>query len=203
LQDTAVFRANTVISNTSDSGGGGLLIHASEGVFASNIVAQNQIVSGDFGAGIHIAGGTPYIAHTTLAHNSGGDGSGIYLNDYSGSPATIVLANTILVSQTTGFFAESGSAATIDGILWYDNTTANVGESGTVTVSHEYIGSPAFVNPAGWDYHISKNSAAKDQGVNVGIDTDIDGDLRFGAPDLGADEYVYEWQLYLPVIFRE
>ena len=73
----------------------------------------------------------------------------------------------------------------------------------TVTVSHEYIGDPAFVSPGGWDYHISINSAAKDRGVNVGAATDIDGDWRIGAPDLGADEYVYDWQIYLPVIFRE
>jgi hypothetical protein len=199
LGDTAVFRANTVISNTSGSNGGGLWLDGSEGVFESNIVAQNQIEDGNWGAGIYIEGGLPSLVHTTVAQNSGGDGSGIYID----SLADMTLANMILVSQTTAVYAASGSTALIDGILWYENTTANVSGSGTVVVSHEYIGDPAFVNPGSWDYHISVNSAALNRGINVGAATDIDGDVRFGAPDLGADEYVYDWQIYLPAIFRE
>lgn len=198
LGDTAVFRGNTVISNTSGNNGGGLWLDGSEGAFESNIVAQNQIEGANLGAGIYIEGGVPGLAHTTLAQNSGGDGSGIYID----GQVDMTLVNTILVSQTTAVYAASGSTLLIDGILWYENTT-NVSGAGTVVVSHEYIGDPIFVNPAGWDYHISKGSAALNRGINIGVSTDIDGDGRYGAPDLGADEYVYDWQIYLPVIFRE
>jgi hypothetical protein len=135
-----------------------------------------------------------------LAQNMGGDGSGVYIRDYLGDPGSAALTNTILVSQTIGFYAEISNTATFNGVLWYGNTTANVGGSGTVTVSQAYTGSPAFVNPGGWDYHIPVTSAAKDRGVSAGAADDIDGAPRLGIPDIGADEYVVH--SYLPVILR-
>jgi parallel beta-helix repeat protein len=180
--------------------GGGILIRKSDGLFENNIVTQNQIETGDFGAGVYIWGGAPRMVHTTLAQNAGGDGSGVYISDYSGDFGHATLTNTILVSHTTGLYAESGNTATINGVLWYGNTTANVGGSGTVTVSHAYTGSPAFVNPDGWDYHINITSAAQNKGVSTGVVDDIDGDLRLGTPDLGADEFVRH--IFLPIILR-
>ncbi len=199
-RDTAVFRANTVISNTSDNDGGGLLLNVSEGLLENNIVAQNQVGSGQSGTGIYIWGGAPRLVHTTLAQNTGGDGSGMYLRDYLGDPGNVTLTNTILVSQSIGFYSEISNTATINGVLWHGNTTANVGGSGTVTVSHAYTGSPAFVNPDGWDYHINITSAAQNKGVSTGVVDDIDGDLRLGTPDLGADEFVRH--IFLPIILR-
>jgi parallel beta-helix repeat protein len=200
-RDTVVFRANTVISNTSDKDGGGLLLILSEGLFENNIVAQNQVGSGESGSGIYVWGGAPHLIHTTLAQNAGGDGSGVYLRDYTGDPGSVTLTNTILVSQTTGLFAESDNTATINGVLWYGNTTANVGGGGTVTVNNAYTGSPVFVDPDGGDYHINITSAAQNKGISTGVADDIDGDLRLGTPDLGADEFVR--YVYLPIILHD
>lgn len=199
-RDTAVFRANTVISNASGRDGGGLLLILSEGLLENNIVAQNRVGNGESGSGIYIWGGTPRLVHTTLAQNSGGDGSSVYIRDYTGEFGSVTLTNTILVSHTTGLHVENGNTATINGVLWYGNTIANVGGGGTVTINHAYTGFPAFINPDDWDYHINITSAAKDTGVSAGVEDDIDGDPRIGIPDIGADEQI--WYIYLPVILR-
>ncbi len=69
---------------------------------------------------------------------------------------------------------------------------------GTITVTNEYTGTPAF---AADGYHLTSASAAIDKGVDAGVTTDIDGDLRDSTPDLGADEFVYH-NIYLPVILK-
>jgi hypothetical protein len=58
--------------------------------------------------------------------------------------------------------------------------------------------------PAGGNYHIGPTSAARDAGVAAGIHTDIDGDPRpFGAGyDIGADESLTPFWIYLPLVFR-
>ncbi len=200
--DTSAFRDNTVIANASGRDGGGLLLFRSEGVFENNIVAQNQVASGESGSGVYIWGGTPQLAHTTIAQNSGGDGSGVYVRSYSvgdPEPGHVVLTNTILVSQTIGFYIEISNTAVLDGVLWYGNGT-DIDGDGVITISHEYTGFPAFIDPVGGDFHIGAASAARDKGVNSSVTDDIDGEPRLGIPDIGADEYTRP--VYLPVILR-
>jgi len=120
----------------------------------------------------------------------------------SGDPALgrAVLTNTILVSQTVGLYADISTTATFDGVLWHGNSVANVDGSGLVTISNAYNGSPLFINPNNWDYHIEVNSTAINKGITTETNSDIDGDLRLGIPDLGADEKI--WHNYLPIISR-
>lgn len=61
-------------------------------------------------------------------------------------------------------------------------------------------GDPRFVDPAGSDYHPGSHSAARDAGVPAVVTYDIDGDMRFGLPDIGADEYLT--RIYLPLVMR-
>ena len=58
---------------------------------------------------------------------------------------------------------------------------------------------PAFLNPAASNYHIRAGSAAVDAGVDAGVTTDVDGELRVRAPDIGADEMR---AVYLPLVMR-
>jgi hypothetical protein len=73
--------------------------------------------------------------------------------------------------------------------LWYSNTT-NYGGAGTITVTNGITSNPAF---AADGYHITADSMAIDKGMNAGVTTDIDNQLRpnpnklDGKPDLGAD----------------
>jgi uncharacterized repeat protein (TIGR01451 family) len=125
--------------------------------------------------------------HTTIARNSGGDGSGVHLRSYD--PTTISLTNTILTSHTVGITAGTNSLVTLNGVLWFDNGT-NTGGDGAITVTHAYTGDPAFIALQPGHYHLSPASAALDRGVETGVGEDIDGEPRpFGShPDLGADE---------------
>jgi uncharacterized repeat protein (TIGR01451 family) len=166
--------------NTSDTGGG--LALAGEAVLTNTVIADNQ--ASLVGSGLSIVGTSARLLHTTIARNSGGDGSGIYL--YPGSSSTVALTNTLLVSQTVGISVGVGSTATLNGVLWFGNGT-NTGGAGTITVTNEITGDPAFFSDG---YHLMPTSAALDQGVDAGVNVDVDGQPRpFGlAPDLGADE---------------
>jgi hypothetical protein len=66
-------------------------------------------------------------------------------------------------------------------------------------VTHAYTGDPLFASDG---YHLGAGSAAINRGVPAGANTDIDGQARDVAPDLGADEYPLDEKTYLPVIWR-
>jgi hypothetical protein len=176
---------NVIIShNSSGSGGPG-------GSHGNGLVPNDGAPgSGGSGSGLYIAGSSPHLRHTTIARNAGGDGSGVYVTDGS----TLALTNTILVSHTVGISITSDSTAMLETILWGSGAWANgINWVGGATVSHEYTGVPAFVNPDSGNYHIGPTSEAIDKGVNAGVTTDIDNQPRpnpnTGLPDLGADEY--------------
>jgi uncharacterized repeat protein (TIGR01451 family) len=207
FESQATFQANTIVSNTASYQGGGLWVGGgSQALLNDNLIRENE--AHETGGGLWITGETALtntviadnratlagsglylnalgarLLHTTIARNTGGDGSGIYL-PYSGCAVT--LTNTILVSQTVGITAAAGGTATLDGVLWFANG-ANSAGAGTIVATNEYTGDPAF---AADGYHLTPASAALDRGIDAGVETDIDGQPRpFGlAPDLGADE---------------
>lgn len=102
---------------------------------------------------------------------------------------TLNAVNTIISGHTRGIFELFPGEGTLkaDYTLWYGNT---VDTDPTVTRTNDRFGNPDFVNPAAGDYHIGANSAARDAGPEVGVATDIDGDIRDDLPDIGADEYI-------------
>jgi len=110
--------------------------------------------------------------------------------------STVALTNTILASHTIGISVTDGNTVTVNGVLWYD-TAITVSQSITaiVTVQNQHTGAPAFAQDG---YHLTTNSAAIDVGVNAGLTSDIDGQMRDAQPDIGADEYI-EWLVYLPL----
>lgn len=229
---TASISDNTIISNTA-SVGGGLYLMGTDGALSGNIIAGNT-ANYSSGGGLHLVGGnitltnnivvnnqanwsgsgvyvrisSPHLLHTTIARNTGGDGSGVYVAESS----SVRLTNTILVSQTVGIYVYNGSSASLEATLWGSDAWANVadwGGDGTVTTGTINIqGDPGFVNPGAWDYHIGPGSKALDIGVAAGVITDIDHEPRFADPDLGADEcwtseaFARVKHVYLPVIAR-
>ncbi len=208
---------NVIVGNSVSVGyereGGGVYIHESGGiVLVNSVVADNRLTDGGLGAGIHVRASQCDVRHTTIAGNSGGDGSGIYVYGHSSiGYSTVALTNTILVSHTVGITGTAGNTATLEATLWGSGDWANGtdwGGAGTVLIgAHNYWGDPAFIDPGAGDYHIGPGSAAVDAGVDAGVSYDIDGDPRpvGGGYDIGADERREPGTLsvYLPVVLKQ
>jgi len=189
-------------------GGGLFLEELSQPVLVNNIIAGNR--ANGHGSGFYSRGSSMRAWHTSIAHNHGGDGTGLYLtDDGSGTSfSTVWLTNTIIVSHTVGITISPGNKAILESTLWHDNSL-NWSGAGTITATHNYTGHPHFLDFAQADYHLGSTSAAIDNGVAAGITTDFDGDLRpqGPAPDLGADEVIVieepvEQHLFLPLILK-
>jgi uncharacterized repeat protein (TIGR01451 family) len=183
-----------VVSNTSQNYGGGLLLWKGTLAATNTIIADNRVIVDDsapkVGSGLYLTRATASLLHTTLARNTGGDGSGLYL---TGTSSTAALTNTILVSHTVGITVGAGSTATLDATLWGDGAWANGtdwGGDGSIISVNGTPGDPAFLDPDAGDYHIGIDSAAVDAGVDTAVEDDLDGDPRpqHGRNDLGADE---------------
>lgn len=200
---------NIIANNTADDtlyhscwgnfsvGGGLILDFGSDATLINNLITDNHLnrQANSLGSGIYIRASSPQFLHNTIAHNTGGDGSAIFITEYTDFISGTVyssprLTNTILVSQTVGVTATAGNTATLNSTLWHGNTI-NWSGAGTVSASNNYTGNPAFVNPSSGNYHLGPTSAAIDKGLNAGIIMDIDNQHRpQGAGfDLGADEY--------------
>jgi hypothetical protein len=196
--NTVAVMNNRIISNSSNFNGAGLYLESNHGaLFVNNVIADNRIRTSGSGSGIFANYSSPRFLHTTLARNTGGDGSVVYASDYLSMFASVALTNTILASGATGISATIGNTFTLSGILFFGNAD-NVSGAGSVFASNVYTGNPYF---AADGYHILSTSAAIDKGVNAGAATDIDGQLRDASPDLGADEFVV-FTIYLPLTLK-
>jgi uncharacterized repeat protein (TIGR01451 family) len=179
---------NIIVSNTAGYGGGGGL-YVSGG---SNATLINAIIAGNradhCGGGLHVYDASPRLLHTTIVHNSGGDGSGVCVTNFY-ETSVVALTNTILVSHSIGITVAAGNRVALDSVLWHDTITHTAGRGAVVAVN-EHAGDPVFVNPDAGDYHLAPGSAALDRGVDAGVDHDVDGQPHPCGPgyDLGADE---------------
>jgi parallel beta-helix repeat protein len=197
--DRNIVRSNSALR------GGGVYLEKSEAVLTNTVITENQAPSHGGGSGLYIKGASSRLLHTTIAHNSGGDGSGVYVTErtVSGHLSDVTLINTILVNHGVGITVTAGNTATLAGALWYANTT-NWGGAGIVSGSDYTWGDPHFSVDG---YHLSSGSAAVDAGVSTGVTVDVDGDARpyCTAPDLGADEAIGDFAcrfVYLPAVLR-
>jgi hypothetical protein len=189
---------DVITSNNALYGGGGLYLEGSDVELTNSVVADNRNLFGGTGIGLHVVDSSARLAHTTFSENSGGDGGGIRV-----STGRLWITNAIVVSHTVGIYATAGTTVTLDGVLWYSNTTASYAGDGSFTVDHAITGTPAF---AADGYHVMTDSAAIDAGVMAGVGSDVDHEPRFGIPDLGVDEYWAQGALkrvYLPVVVRD
>ena len=182
-----LLEANIIRDNHGVSYAGGVNItRRSQVTMINNVVINNHTDNGGFGSGMALDQVQVDGWHNTIAGNSDGDGSGIYVNQPTDWQATAVFTNTILANHTVGVLATTTSTVTLDGVLWHNNANP-IGGAGSVIVSNEYTGDPAFATDG---YHLTAVSPAINTCTPSTITTDIDGDPRpLGtACDLGADE---------------
>jgi hypothetical protein len=205
----SLLNENIIVSNTAERGGGLAITDDGSGsaTLTNTVIAGNQ--ASIEGAGVFITSAPSVrLLQTTLAHNVGGDGSGVTLGwyDWQGTGAsTVAMTNTILANQSVGLSVNGGNTVTVNGVLWYaDPITVSQSVTATVGVWNQHKGDPAFLDPANGDYHIGATSAARDAGVDSGVTRDIDGQTRpMGlAWDLGADEFFERFMRYLPLVLR-
>jgi len=195
------FSGNIIAGNTAYRGGA-LSLWYSDSRLTNNVIADNK--ASESGCGLWIGGSQPHLLHTTIARNSGGDGSGVFITDDGGSVRSIVvMTNTIVISHTVAVSVTAHNTASLNGVLWFNTPTTVYGAGATVTVENQHTGDPAF---AADGYHLTAGSAARSKGVAAGILTDIDEQPRPAAsPDLGADQYWPPEELsrvYLPALLR-
>jgi len=203
--EAAILRNNVVWGNTASHFGKGL----GGGLFVglgNKSLLVNTVIGDNFsgptpdsgGGGVAVEVSFPRFVHTTIARNTSGDGSGVYVLDSPRPYSTVFLTNTILVSHTVGITVPAGHTALLDGVLWYDNAGANTSGAGNIAVTDEFAGDPAFA-PDG--YHLLPVSAAVDRGVDAGVTDDVDEQDRphNDLPDLGADEWHPPNYFYLPL----
>jgi parallel beta-helix repeat protein len=186
---------NRISGNTAHYVGGGVLV-GPECTLIDNVVTDNSADVSGSGLAIDRPA---RLWHTTVARNSGGDGSGILVTT-GAEPVSVAFTNTIVVQHSVGISVTGGNTVTVNGILWYATPiTVSQSPTATVEIQHQVTGDPAFALDG---YHLAAGSAAIDSGIDAGVRVDIDGQPRpAGAGyDLGADELWF--RSYLPFITR-
>jgi parallel beta-helix repeat protein len=197
--------ANQIHQNGSvDDNGGGLWFGSGNPVkMENNIVVGNLVPADKFGSGIYVFSTNLQLTHNTIADNTGGFEQGLYALG-SVDPSKIWMTNNIFAYQNQGFVYGINSAITATHTLFYGNISNYIG-SGSLTSTNELIGSPEFLDPSQNDYHIREGSAAIDNGLATPwLEVDIDGDPRpqgLGY-DVGADELVLDYKVYLPLVIK-
>lgn len=203
----SVLNAERVQSNIAEMGGG-VYIERSDARLANMFVTDNILTDAmGTGGGVYMFSSSPRLWHMTITHNSGGDGSGVFMVNDGNTSSTLLMSNTILLSQTVGLVIVGQSRAELAGTLWGDGIWANKagdifpGPEAEYSTTENRYGDPDFRSHSTGDYHIGPNSAALNRGIDSSVTRDIDGDIRpaRGAFDIGADEYAW---LYLPIIAR-
>jgi hypothetical protein len=195
---SAIVANSSLISNTAGYGGG-LLIGGGSITLTNNIIAGNS--AGFQGSGVWIGSSSTEvrIVHNTIADNSGGDGSGVYVDNWAYS--TVASTNTVVTGHIVGISATAGNTVTLQATLWDNGTDW----SGAGILSHEgdRWGDAAFIDPTAWEYGLGPGSAAIDAGINAGVTADIVGTPRprHAGYDIGAYEFDGTL-LYLPMMAK-
>ncbi|MFC1879669.1 choice-of-anchor Q domain-containing protein [Chloroflexota bacterium] len=187
--------SNVIISNSAGSGGGMYVDSKCNAMLVNNIIADNHVIEN--GSGIEIVNSSGVLLHNTIARNTGGDQSGIFIRGVPYDPSFVVMTNTIVVAHSVGITVGAGSAVSLNNTLWgsgsWENETDWAGMGAILTGTSNLWADPAFINPPAQDYHLTSASAAIDAGVDAGITVDIDGDSRPARVgyDIGADEFPF------------
>jgi uncharacterized membrane protein len=177
-----------------------------------NRLYQNSAVRG---AAVFLSSGnedTVHVFNNFIYRNTAFNRGGAIYN-LAGSSLILhntMFANTAVSTEGGAIFSNSGTPDIRNNIIDRNNGSGLHVLSGAPIVSHNnayendpfnYVGVaagpgainqlPFYYNEAQDDFHLNTGSPGIDAGIDLGVPTDIDGELRPTnlAPDMGADEY--------------
>ena len=190
---TLTLNNSSISGNTGSDGPGGIYSWGGTLIVNNSTISSNSTSNG---GGIFAGGGgTVRLNSATISRNTASTGGGIYNNP--GSPADIVLQNTILAGNTASGTSPdcSGSLASAGYNLVGDITNCdflpNTGDLTNVDAKlGSLIGSPSY-HPLASDspaVEAGNPAGCTDQNGNL-LTTDQRGAARIGACDIGAYEY--------------
>jgi predicted outer membrane repeat protein len=193
ISNTLTLTDSLIINNVAHEGGG-LYLATGGGRIVNSLFARN-ISLDSAGMAMHLLPtSTLQILYTTIAAPTLANGDAIRVD--SGS---VTIRDTIVANHAIGLNRLGGTLAE-DYNLFFGNSLNKFGISGG---THDVSGDPKFVDAANDNYDLGSSSAAIDAGVDAGLYTDFDGQLRpQGAGfDIGYDEVLVA-HVYLPLIIR-
>ncbi len=165
--------------------GGAIYDGGTNGWVANTLFARN---TAGFGAAFYAdASGVVAVVQSTIASPTVGAGPAIYVNTGS-----VGITDTIVASYTASIQTNTGSVSADYDQFYNAPTGVNIG-------SHSITGEEyqLFVDPASDNYRPAPDEPGADQGINVGVSTDLDGTLRRDPPTIGAYEAEFTPDLQL------
>jgi|GEM_PF-1176289 len=130
--------------------------------------------------------GTTHTFYNNDVVSKGNTGTGVQV--ITGTSAT--LKNNIIYGFTTGIVADSGSTATSDYDLLYQNGSAQY--TGISAGIHSLSQNPVFADLSSNDFRLQDSSPAINAGTDVALTSDYVGTAvpQGSTPDIGAYEYL-------------
>lgn len=189
---TLRMKRSYVFSNTASNVGGGIqLWQVNDARLDNSVIVENH--AGAPGAGLDVYDAEAHMRHTTIANNTGSNGSiGLNLSSSAGFPgSSVAVTNTLIAGHDVGLNVDSGDTFAGEATLWW-NTDDQLGSGTVITSANDVYAAPRF-RMAPHDYRLRPFSPAVDAGVDAGLRADGEGDRRpyGGVPDIGADEVPY------------
>lgn len=187
-----ILERSRFVANEAATGGGvyfaDLLLAARNSLFARNLATSG------LGAGLYYS--STYLSsiqHSTFASPTLAVGSAI-----EGAAGALNVANSLIASHTVGIRRAGLSIFVTESDNFFAGNTANL--SGTIgSAGQTSTGNPAFVSPAGDNYHLGAGSAAINASPFIGVSSDIDLHPRVvGCVDAGYDEVIKAASLCKP-----
>ena len=194
---TVTLEASEFFDNNANLAGGAFFISSGDVTIRSCLIYNNT--TGAFGGGgIFVNNGNVKLENDTFYDNSTtNNGGGIYA--YEG---TVAITDSLIISNTAptaggGIYSDTiGAGLSVAYTDFFGNSSDHIEDLNgsidpTAFGSNNRISDPQFVDPAGFDLHISSSSPARDTGIESGATIDFEGNGRpYGsAMDRGADEY--------------